>query len=219
MKKLLISVAMVLMLGLNAQGSMAQSFDGFEGVETVYSRDYTSTSSTAAAPNTASATASPSTNLESTADRRSAEILGITFSSEDDAKAFVDNLRIGIEESAADSPAEADAEVKDLEQDAYGFFAVASFEDSGVNAIILMADGNQAFIIDVTVPDRDESIDLVNGLADYVLDNESENEEVSFNEDGTSTGGVFDRMPAADHELVRDMGDVRDSAIQEKAAE
>lgn len=226
MKKILLGLSMILMLGLSAQGTMAQSLDDAEGVDTIYSRLYSTTNSSAApaaaapkAPNSASPS-SASTNLEADAvERRSAEIIGMTFSSEDDAQAFVDDLHGSIEEASAEEAAEAEAEVKDLEQDAHGFFAVMNVKNTGVNAIIVMADGNQVFIIDVMVPEREESIELVNNLADFVLEHETESEDVFFSEDGTSTGGVFDRMPESDDELVSELGGARDEAVKAEDAD
>jgi hypothetical protein len=111
-------------------------------------------------------------------------------------------------------------ELKDLEDfDKDGFIATLNMEDMDVySAILVLVDGNQVFMIVAIDVDVESAEAKVTDIAKYVVDAEVENDEVTFSEDGTSTGGVFDRMPEAGHELVSDLPSVSDTELQ-KAGE
>lgn len=212
MKKLILTVTMLLLLGSNAHGIAAQNLEDAAGVESAYSRTYSTGSTT-----TVSAASKKTDSLEAESGFKGIEIMGMTFESEDEATQFVESMRSGIQDfvDKSDSSAEAELGDIDIDIDHDGFFAIMNVENTGVNAIVMFVDGNQVFLIDVTDPDRETAADLVHEVAEYVADAEIEKDNVSFNEDGTSTGGVFDRMPESGNDVVGDLTSVTDTVLKE----
>jgi hypothetical protein len=210
MRKTILVVVMLLLWGMNAQGIVAQSLEDAEGLETAYSRSYSTGSA-----NTVSAPSGTPKSLESESRFRGIEVLGMTFESNEHAEQFVETVRTGIQDLVNESESSAEAEISDVDLDHDGFLAIMNVENTGVNAIIMFVDGNQVFLIDVTDPDRETATTLVNDVASLVADAEGEDEDVTFNDDGTSTGGVFDRMPEAGSDLMGDLTSVTDAVLQE----
>ena len=201
MKKLVVLMTSLLLMSLTAHGTVAQDLESAEGLQSAYGRIYSSGSSTSVAA--ASTAESSSTPMEAEMSFSGFEIIGMTFDSDENAAAFLEDMRADIQESVDSSDDSQEAEVKDLDIDKDGFFAVMNVENTGINAVAMFVDGNQVF--DVTDPDRETATARVNGLTEFVADAEAEGDEVSLNEDGTSTGGVFDRMPKANDDLVGDL--------------
>lgn len=164
--------------------------------------------------------ASPSADMaemDSAAMMRIVSITGMTFDSDDNAKAYVEDMKSQIDDAQESGEMPEGTEVKDLEDfDKDGFIATMSMEDLGVNsAILVFVDGDQVFMVVGIDADIESATTLVTDVAKYVADADVKDEEVSFNEDGTSTGGVFDRMPEAGSDLVGDLTSVTDSVLQE----
>ena len=203
MKKLVVLMTSLLLMSLTAHGTVAQDLESADGLQSAYGRIYSSGSSTSVAA--ASTAESSSTPMEAEMSFSGFEIIGMTFDSDENAAAFLEDMRADIQESVDSSDDSQEAEIKDLDIDKDGFFAVMNVENTGINAVAMFVDGNQVFLIDVTDPDRETATARVNGLTEFVADAEAEGDEVSFNEDGTSTGGVFDRMPKANDDLVGDL--------------
>ena len=153
---------------------------------------------------------------------RSMSIQGIQFDSEDNAKAYVELSMDALDEAMESDPETMEGmEASELEGfDVDGIVVSMDMPDVGIAmTLILFVDGDQVFQISATDADVETSRATAESLVEYVLDNEVQTEEVTFNEDGTSTGGVFDRMPAADHELVGDLTSVTDMELMPPAGE
>lgn len=213
MKKIILMISALFLMGTMASNTAAQNLDDAEGLESAYSRVY-STGASTSAPAAASSDSTP-VNLEGEATFSTVEIIGFTFDSEDNAKQFVSDMRTGIEEAVGESDADANAEITDIAVDKDGFFAVMTVPNTGENAIALFADGNQVFLLDVMDPDRETASKLVNDIAEFIVDAETDSDHVTLHEDGSSTGGVYDRMPASGDDLVKDLSNVTDKAIKE----
>ena len=211
MKRILLTLTLLLAFG--ASGAAAQDLTEVAGLESSYGRIYSdgsSNSSVAVAVSAEEGSTPSSEGMEGEAEYKGVEIIGVTFDSEDSAKAFLEEMRTGIDESAASADESANAEVKDLEIDNDGFFAVMHVENTGDNAVALFVDGNTLFLVDVTHPDRDEATKITNDVVAYIVDAEAGDDEVTLNTDGTSTGGVFDRMPASGDDAVGGLEIVED---------
>jgi hypothetical protein len=158
--------------------------------------------------------------MDTAAYMRVVSITGMTFDSDDNAKAYLEEMRSQIDEAQEAGEMPEGTELKDLEDfDKDGFIATLNMEDMDVySAILVFVDGNQVFMIVAIDVDVESAEAKVTDIAKYVVDAEVENDEVTFSEDGTSIGGVFDRMPEAGHELVSDLPSVSDTELQ-KAGE
>ena len=151
MKRILFTLTLILAFG--ASGAVAQDLTEVAGLESSYGRIYSDGSSNTSAAVAVSAedSSTPSSDgMEGEAEYKSVEIIGVTFDSEDSAKAFLEEMRTGIDESAESADESANAEVKDLDIDKDGFFAVMHVENTGENAVALFVDGNTLFLVDVT---------------------------------------------------------------------
>lgn len=222
MKKLLLTLTMLLTLGFSLQGVAAQTPDAAdapmgeamqaEGLVSAYDRTYM--------VDFEAMMASPSADMaemDSAAMMRVVSITGMTFDSDDNAEAYIKDMKSQIDDAQESGEMPEGTEIKDLEDpDKDGFIATMSMEDLGVNsAILVFVDGDQVFMIVALDTDTESAAKLATDVATYVVDNDVENEEVTFNADGTSTGGVYDRMPEAGSDMMGDLTSVTDTAIQE----
>lgn len=213
MKKILLTITMLLTLALSAQGVAAQveapeiesvDYSEIDGLQSVYSRAYT--------VDFMAMMSSPDANLEEmdmAAMMRNISIQGYTFESEDQAKAFLDTTKEEAEGGLTEAEDLGEVEMKDLEavdKEGVTMTMVMDLEGESIAMTVHMfVDGNHLFMVISTDSDLDASNSKADAVAQYVVDAEVQNEEVTFSEDGTSTGGVFDRMPEAGHELVADL--------------
>lgn len=213
MKKILLTITMLLTLALSAQGVAAQveapeiesvDYSEIDGLQSVYSRAYT--------VDFMAMMSSPDANLEEmdmAAMMRNISIQGYTFESEDQAKAFLDTTKEEAEGGLTEAEDLGEVEMKDLEavdKEGVTMTMVMDLEGESIAMTVHMfVDGNHLFMVISTDSDLDASNSKADAVAQYVVDAEVQNEEVTFSEDGTSTGGVFDRMPEAGNELVADL--------------
>lgn len=222
MKKLILTLTMLLTLGFSLQGVAAQTPEDAgapmgeamqaEGLVSAYDRTYM--------VDFEAMMASPSADLadmDSAAMMRVVSITGMTFDSDDHAEAYLKDMKSQIDDAQEAGEMPEGTEVKDLEDfDKDGFIATMSMEDLGVNsAILVFVDGDQVFMVVGIDADIESATTLVTDVAKYVADAEVKDDKVTLNEDGTSTGGVFDRMPEAGSDLVGDLTSVTDSVLQE----
>lgn len=222
MKKLLLTLTLLLTLGFSLQGVAAQTPEDAgapmgeamqaEGLVSAYDRTYM--------VDFEAMMASPSADLadmDSAAMMRVVSITGMTFDSDDHAEAYLKDMKSQIDDAQEAGEMPEGTEVKDLEDfDKDGFIATMSMEDLGVNsAILVFVDGDQVFMVVGIDADIESATTLVTDVAKYVADAEVKDDKVTLNEDGTSTGGVFDRMPEAGSDLVGDLTSVTDSVLQE----
>ena len=222
MKKMLLTLTLLLTLGFSLQGVAAQTPADTgapmgeamqaEGLVSAYDRTYM--------VDFEAMMASPSADLadmDSAAMMRVVSITGMTFDSDDHAEAYLKDMKSQIDDAQEAGEMPEGTEVKDLEDfDKDGFIATMSMEDLGVNsAILVFVDGDQVFMVVGIDADIESATTLVTDVAKYVADAEVKDDKVTLNEDGTSTGGVFDRMPEAGSDLVGDLTSVTDSVLQE----
>lgn len=84
--------------------------------------------------------------------------------------------------------------------------------------ILVIKDGKQLVIIQIMGGDLEEGAGQVRDIADFMMDAKAGTDEVSFNEDGSSTGGVFDRMPSTDDaDLIGDLVPFMDVDLSEES--
>lgn len=208
MKRILLVVSLILTFGFSLQGVAAQvdaSMSGepvlgdIEGLEAAWSRTYM--------PDMDALFASPTANeeeLDLSAMMRSVSIQAYVFDSDDSADAFMDSYGSDMESSLAEASDMGETEITDIEDlDREGIKVTIDSADLGIGmTVYVFADGNTVFTLIGMDADVEAASTLVHGVAEYIVDTEAETDEVSFKEDGTSTGGVFDRMPKAGDDLV-----------------
>lgn len=226
MKKLILTFTLLLSLVLSLQGVAAQSDatpaapmgEAMEadGLVSAYDRTYmVDFEALMASP--VGDTASPVADMDVAAMMRVVSVTGMTFDSEDNAKAYVEDMTSQIQQAqeAGEMPEGTEiGELEDIDKD--GLIATISMEDMGLHsAIIVFVDGNQVFMIVALDADVETATTVVTDIAKHIVDADVENDEVTFSEDGTSTGGVFDRMPEAGSDLVGDLPSVTDSVLRE----
>lgn len=205
-KKFLVVMAMLLTLGLSAQGVAAQLDDSADtlspedisGLNGGYSRTY--------APDMEALMASPSSDgLDLSSVMRNITIQAYTFDSDDEAKDFYDLMMEQMEsELAGELTDMGETEISDASEiDKDGVKITIDEGDLGVGmTMLIFVDGDTVFSVMVMDADVESATALSVDIANYIIDAEVEDENITFNEDGTSTGGVFDRMPASGDDAV-----------------
>lgn len=221
MKKILLTLTLLLSLGLSFSGVAAQTDSvepidlgsemDVEGLESVYDRTFS--------VDIEALMASPEAleSLDMSAMMRMVSIQGMTFDNEDHAKDYLKTMQSEVEKAMEneDLSSMGDVQITELEGfDADGLMMTMDMPDLGAAAtIIVFIDGNQMFQIMAMDSDLESSTAFAEEVSTFVIEAETETDEVTFNADGTSTGGVFDRMPTADDEIVGDLTSVTDSEI------
>ena len=74
----------------------------------------------------------------------------------------------------------------------------------GLTVLAVRADGT--IVVVIALPMADDAEATVLALAESVIDREAGDDSVSFDADGASTGGLFDRLPDADDPILTDAG-------------
>ncbi len=223
MKKLILTLTLLLSLGFSLPAVAAQTpvAEGtpvmggemdIEGMESVYDRTYM--------VDFEAMMASPSADLASmdtAAMMRMVSVQGVTFDTDENAEAYLADMKSQIEAAQESGDEMSDIEVQPLEgMDRDGLLITTFMDDLGIgSAAIIFVDGNQVFMIVAIDSELEPATTLATDVAMFVNEAETETDEVTFNEDGTSTGGVFDRMPAAGDDLVSDLPSVADTALLE----
>lgn len=181
MKKIALTLSLLLTMVFSVSGASAQlgAGDGgetedIEGLTSGYSRTY------------------------SDGDFKTITVFAYQFESDDMADDYLVQLRAEMEdELEAEDDAFDQAEVNDLQAvDDDGFEATVSSEEDGVALKALaFADDNILFVVMVVDSDIESATSMATEVADHILEAEVETDEISFEREGTSTGGGFDRMP------------------------
>ncbi len=216
-------LALLLTLGLSVQ-SVAAQFDSdateldpkdVPGLIAGYSRTY--------APDIEALMATPSADLlDLSAYMRNVSIMTYVFESDDTASDFFDMMKDQMtDELSAPSPELGQSEMSEVtEIDKDAMQVTVDMGDLGVGLTILMfIDGDTVFAIMAMDATVDDATAMAIDIANYLIDTEVQDDEVTFNEDGTSTGGVFDRMPASGDEIVGGLQVESDSDLFATAAE
>lgn len=222
MKKFLLTLSLLLSFGLSfsavaqvdgveAPNLEEPSFSEVEGLESIYDRTFSVDIETMLA--------SPDADfaeMDMSAMMRTISIQGMQFDSEDNAEAYLDDMLEQMNTAMEENPeATEDVEVADLEGfDVDGVQITMDMPDLGIAATMnIFVDGNQVFQVMVMDSDQATASTLAEEVTQFVVDADSNDDDVTFNADGTSTGGVFERMPTADDEIVGDLTGVMDTEI------
>lgn len=226
MKKLLITLSLLLTFGFAASGvaaqtegveapdleaAMAEAYD-VEGLQSVYDRTYMI--------DIAALMSSPDADMESldvSVMMNSISIQGMTFDNDDNAKAYIEDMESQMNTAMEEGDAETfeDMEISDLEGfDVDGLRINTNMPDLEVAAsMVIFSDGNHVFQVMAMNADLETAQSSADAVTQYVIDADVVNDEITFSEDGTSTGGVFDRMPPAGDEIVGDLTSVMDTEL------
>lgn len=218
MKKLFLTLSLLLTLGLSTSGVSAQvaaptlddemlGFEEVEGLVSVYDRTFSmDMEAMLASPDADFA------SMDMSALMRSVSITAYTFESDDDAERFMDEMRdeanAGLEEMTETLEDGQEITITDIEvvdKDGMTMTMVMDMDDLSIAMTMhVFVDGNHVFLVSATDSELEASAQAADGLAQYVVDTEAGSDDVTFSEDGTSTGGVYDRMPQVGDELVGD---------------
>lgn len=199
MKRLLFTIALILPLGFPISAAAQESdatpdlYPGVEGIESSYARSIT-----------AMPEGMPLIN-----------ILGMAFDSDENAQVFHEDLidQMGTEMDESELPPGAVVEYAEIETGGdvqITRLTVLGSEDGYAMVYDFIRDANTTFTVFVVAASDEEAVALTDSVTQFILESDIETETVTFNEDGTSTGGVFDRMPTADDDIVPDGADVVD---------
>lgn len=229
MKKLMMTFSLLLTLGLSTTGVAAQNgtpepetndieYSEVEGLQSSYERTFF-------VDFDAVALASPETDFE---DLDMAEMMrligieGLTFDSEDNASAYLQRAWGEFDSEAADNEEMMEGvEITELEGFGVdGMRMTMQWPDLEVTTVVvILMDGNHVFQVMVVDTNPEAAESKIDEIIQFVLDADIENDEITFNMDGASTGGVFDRMPSSGDEIVGDLMDVWDTELFTEGAE
>ena len=226
MKKLLITLSLLLTFSFAATNVAAQvegvpapdlgdldaAFEEIEGLQSIYDRTFS--------VDIEALMSDPEfdvANMDMSTMMNMIMIRGYTFDSEDNAKAFIEMTVSEMDKAIAEDESGLfeGMEVTELEGfDVDGIRVTMDMPDLGAGmSYIVFVDGNQVFQVSVMDAALDAANEKVDAVAQFVIDAEGSSDDVTLNADGTSTGGVFDRMPTADDEIVGDLSSVTDSEL------
>ena len=212
MKKFMTMLSLLFLAGIPATGMTAQDDnDTPEGLVSAYVRSYSYDQETLTAANEEA-----DGDYDSAMMMSGIDIRGITFESNDHAVAYVDE---GVSEMSALIDEDPDIfdhiQVDELEGfDTDGIRLTIPEEDTGtvISTIMIVHDNHvfQVFASDVELEAAEAKADEI---LQFILDAEIQSDDVSFNQNGTSTGGVFDRMPTAEDDVIGDFTTVTDREL------
>ena len=223
MKTLLLALSLCFTFGLSFSAATAQSNASatpqtheiesdaeVEGIISMYDRTFSADLTVSLA--------SPDADIsgaDTSASLRMVSIQAITFDTNAHALAYLDMMRDGPDSEPTRDESLGAFAVTELDiVRVDGFKMTTDMGDFDFGAtIIIFIDGNHAFLIMVTDTDQPTSEALADDVTDFILNAEVENEEITFNENGTSTGGVFDRMPAAGEEMLGELTQTVDTEL------
>lgn len=217
MKKLLLTLSMLLTISLSfsavaahstsVQNTEPQRIEEVEGLKSAYGRTYRpvpAIGSPAAVPEIDPA------EMNAEPDFRMIDIYGFTFESEVAASLFLETQHRFVKNLASDSGEEELAAIAELDGDHDGFYATFFLPNETVISLVVFADGHELLVVEVTAGNQTEAEAMLFELIQFITDSEIKSEQVSFNPDGTSTGGEFDRMPRQGDPILNGLEPVRD---------
>ena len=209
----LLLIAMLSMAGTRIHSAMAQD-DGtdsgstfedltqLEGLENGVSRAYTIDFETIMAemtPEAADDFAFPEGIL-------SLSVIVLEFDDADNAEAAYD---LALEEIPASSDEDVtleETEIDGLPDDAVAYTAVAEDESLGTTVTTAVVDQQDEYLLisfAISIGEDDASNEQLVDISNYLADEDAgDADDAEFNADGTSEGGLWDKIPAADDELV-----------------
>jgi len=129
------------------------------------------------------------------------------FDNDDNAAAAIDTIDAELKgslEGRADAPELTELEV-DLGDTSRGYMASQEFEGQQANLVVIIAQQDEFVYVTIgAVIDADAQA-VTTDLTRAMIDNEDGDDEPTFNEDGTSTGGLWEKFPKTDDELVAEL--------------
>jgi len=191
-------LSLVAMFGLTLTNASAQSTTDFvdptqaEGFESGYARIYS-------VDFEAMMEASPSAEgIDMDAMMKTVTVNGVTFDSDDNAEAYIDAMN-----KFAEEPVEGvEINVEDADYgDQANMYSADLSEMMGSDMFMTgyyVREGSTVYAVSVIDSDEDTANETAKNVIEFMLDKDAGDGEVQFNEDGTSTGGVFDVFPTAD---------------------
>ena len=203
MKRIVFVLSLLLTFGFSLQGAAAAQldFDEYEnpqdvpGLQSAYNRTY--------AADYEALLASPDADISAAI--QNVSILAFVFEDDESAKAFYDEAADQVDDVADDTDTEGvETTVSDLEGvDKDGWQVTIDMAEAGMGvSLIAFLDGNSFFILTVVDADSQAALETATTVANYIVDTDASDDEVTFNEDGTSTGGVFARLPESGSDEV-----------------
>lgn len=201
MKKVLAILTLILSLALSIQGAAAQLEPGdggetedIEGLKSGYARTYAE------------------------GDFRSITIYAYTFESDDTAHDYLDQLRDDMDKELEAEGGDFDeVSIDDLEAvDEDGFEVTIFSEEEGIALKALaFADEKTVFVVMVIDEDVDTATTTATDISGFILEADTDDEDVTFVDDGTSSGGALDRMPADGDDVLGDFEVISDTDMME----
>lgn len=90
--------------------------------------------------------------------------------------------------------------------------------DTGYFRLIYVQDGEMLYTLSAIAGSAEPTL-VTDEMAAYMVDAEAEDDEARFNEDGTSTGGIWDLLPPADDPMLGDLVAFLDAEMDVLAGE
>lgn len=193
MVKITVTAVLALLMLAGATGSaMAQdSLDDFDGVEKVYARSFKADMASLMSADDPDAVPSGWFSLDT---------MILQFDSEEHAAAGGELLMS--EEGLAESVDGAEADMQDVELDLDLDYVARSFEQEqdGVTTNLLQVfahDGEYLYAV-VGVTFGDDPVDVAESVISMLKDADTSDDDEAYNADGTSEGGLWAKLPAAE---------------------
>ena len=201
-----ISIVAVQAPGAAAQEEEAESaFDdlaSLEGIEYAVSRSYTI--DYASLFSTASPESMDDSSLPEGLFMVNAAVY--RFDSDDNAKKAMELAGSEITEQGFGDIELEEIEVDDLNDETIAYTGTTDEEELGevVNTFIMTQEDEYLYLsLGMTIGTEADGVKPVEDVVKYMMDEDAGNDdEVEFKEDGTSKGGIWDKLPAADNEIV-----------------
>ena len=208
----LLLIAMFSLAGTRIESAMAQddseeptsAFDDLtqlEGLENAVARAYTIDFEAIMAewtPESADEFAFPEGII-------SLSVLVLQFESSDDAEAAFDLAQEEIPKSDEEMALE-ETELDGLPDDAVAYTAIAEDETFGNTVTSAIVDKQDEYLLvsfALSIGEDDSVTEQLVDISNYLADEDAgDADDAEFNEDGTSEGGLWDKIPAADDDLV-----------------
>lgn len=130
------------------------------------------------------------------------------FDSGDNAAAAVDTMDAELKgslEGQDDAPELTEIEDLELGDKSKAYTASQEIEGQQTNLVVIIAQQDEFAYLTIGAVIDGDAQEVTKGLTQALIDNEAGDNAAAFSEDGTSTGGVWDKFPKADDELVADL--------------
>jgi hypothetical protein len=134
----------------------------------------------------------------------------LKFDSEDNAKAARDKANEELKSQTSEELGLEEFEVEGLNDDTIGLHGVEEDETLGStqSSVIMTQEGEYLYLVFSIGTGSEEEVDTRSSAIDFVkhvVDADAGDGEGTFNADGTSEGGLWDKFPDADDDMVKDL--------------